>query len=1416
MDNKWQNSYFFEVSWEVCNKVGGIYTVVSTKIPCMQERFGNNYFAVGPDVWKGKDNRDFMEDRSLFAEWRKYAESKGIFFRIGRWNIAGQPLAIMVDYRSLISKKDDILAEGWRDYKLDSISGQWDYIEPLLFGYASGRLIQSFYEFHVFPQEKVYAQFHEWMTGSGLLYLKKNQPQIATLFTTHATVLGRCLAGNGMPLYSEMGNYDADELANRFGVKAKYSLEKISALHADCFTAVSEITNQECRSFLNKPIDVLTPNGFDDHFVPQTELFDRKRQEAREKLLRAASSLLGQELGPDTVLFINSGRYEFKNKGIDLFIDSLAELNRRPIEKTVVAFLAIPAGHGPVRADLSYKEAGRETEQTFCTHYLNDPDNDPILNRLKFCGLQNKAEDKVKVVFFPCYLDGEDGLFNLPYYDLLIGFDASLFPSYYEPWGYTPMESIAFRIPTLTTSLAGFGRWILDKEKDHAGVQVVERNDRNAPEAVEAITSFMQEFTSLSEEQKGQWRENAFNLSRSFLWKHLISYYENAFAEAGKKWQQSASLLGKPIPLAQGQMAIAAGQGPEWRKILIEYRLPEKLERLKELANNLWWCWDTQAQELWERIDKNKWESCGHNPLALLSQLNATRFQGLQQDEVFMEHLDRVYDRFTQYMEEGKRKQGPKVAYFCMEYGLHESLKIYSGGLGILAGDYLKEASDKNVDMIGVGLLYRYGYFEQHIDNNGNQNAQYIPQVFSKLPLLPVRDKEGRWRTVSISLPGRDLHAKLWQVNVGRIPLYLLDTDIEENSETDRSITYQLYGGDWENRFKQEMLLGIGGIRILRQMDIHPDVYHCNEGHGAFTLLERLRHFIESEGMGFWQARELVRASSLFTTHTPVPAGHDAFQEDIVRTYLGAWATRLKISWPEFMALGRISKDHVLDKFSMSHLAVNLSSAVNGVSRIHGRVSQEMFAPLYPGFYANEVPVGYVTNGVHLSTWAHSEWKDLFARHFGPDFFRNVSDPAPWQKIYEVPDKEISRIRNHRRAALIEFVKAQLQAEWPERGESPQNLIKAISTLRPDVLTIGFARRFATYKRAHLLFKNLGRLSRIVNNPERPVQFIFAGKAHPADGGGQALIRQIIEVSRQEAFLGKIIFLENYNIDVAKHLIQGVDVWMNTPTRNMEASGTSGEKALMNGVLNFSVLDGWWAEGYREGAGWALKEEQTYSNTTYQDELDAETIYTMLEKEVIPAFYFQDTESRTEEPPHKSAGENPIWTGFIRNSFSQIAPHYTMRRQLDDYYNLYYNHLSSQYRKLKADDMKLAIEKTRWMLRIGSAWPSIQATAYNCQDSTKAPLQMGEASTFEITLFLAGLKPEEIGVEVVFGHKTNDKVNALSRVEPLQLKHCADGKATYSARLILDGSGVYDYAFRIYPRNPDFPESEKFRTIRWF
>ncbi|HQG68489.1 MAG TPA: alpha-glucan family phosphorylase, partial [Paludibacteraceae bacterium] len=617
-------------------------------------------------------------------------------------------------------------------------------------------------------------------------------------------------------------------------------------------------------------------------------------------------------------------------------------------------------------------------------------------------------------------------------------------------------------------------------------------------------------------------------------------------------------------------------------------------------------------------LDKDAWAESGYNPVQLLNMLSYERLVEVEKDAHFMSNLDRIYNEFQAYLHQPFAPDKPSIAYFSIEYGLTEVLKIYSGGLGILAGDYLKEASDCGVDLTAVGLLYRYGYFTQSLSVDGDQIEIYDKQNFNTLPIVQVRDENGQAVVIEVPYPGRTVYANLWKVSVGRINLFLLDTDNEMNSEADRSITFELYGGDWENRLKQEIMLGIGGILTLKKLGIEKDVYHCNEGHAALINLQRLADLVTEKKLSFHEALEIVRSSSLYTVHTPVPAGHDRFDEALFGKYMKDYAALLNISWDDLMNLGRENPDDPNDKFSMSVFACNTCQEVNGVSWLHGKVSQEMFQPIWKGYYPEELHVSYVTNGVHLPTWTTSEWKGVYEKYLGKDFYDDQSNMILWQAIYEVPDQVIWETRVKMKNKLIDYIRLQFQENWLKSQGDPSRIMSVLESMNPNALIIGFGRRFATYKRAYLLFTDLKRLSKIVNDPAKPVQFIFSGKAHPADQGGKALIKRIVEVSRMPEFLGKIIFLENYDMHLAKRLISGVDIWLNTPTRPLEASGTSGQKAQMNGVLNFSVLDGWWLEGYVKGAGWAITEKRTYDNDAYQDQLDAATIYSMLENEIIP------------------------------------------------------------------------------------------------------------------------------------------------------------------------------------------------------
>ena len=826
--------------------------------------------------------------------------------------------------------------------------------------------------------------------------------------------------------------------------------------------------------------------------------------------------------------------------------------------------------------------------------------------------------------------------------------------------------------------------------------------------------------------------------------------------------------------------------------------------KLEELARNMWWAWNHDARSLFRNLDEKIYEEVDGNPVMLLERLSYERMEQLAQDEAVIKKMNEVYAAFRQYMDVKPDSKRPSVAYFCMEYGLSQVLKIYSGGLGVLAGDYLKEASDSNVDMCAVGFLYRYGYFTQTLSMDGQQIANYEAQNFGSLPLERELDKDGNPLMVEVPYLNYTVYASVWRVNVGRIKLYLLDTDNDMNSEFDRSITHALYGGDWENRLKQEILLGIGGVLTLKKLGIKKDIYHCNEGHAALCNVQRLLDYV-NEGLTFNQALELVRASSLYTVHTPVPAGHDYFDEALFGKYMGGYPAMLGISWDEFIGMGRQNPDDHSERFCMSTFACNTCQEVNGVSWLHGKVSQEMFSGIWKGYFPEESHVGYVTNGVHFPTWSANEWRKLYAKHFDKKFMSDQSNEKIWEAIYDVPDEEIWETRVKLKSKLIYYIRKEFRDSWLKNQGDPSRVVSLMDKINPNALLIGFGRRFATYKRAHLLFTDLDRLSKIVNNPNYPVQFLYTGKAHPADGAGQGLIKKIYEISQRPEFLGKIIFLENYDMQLARRLVSGVDIWMNTPTRPLEASGTSGEKALMNGVLNLSVLDGWWLEGYREGAGWALTEKRTYANQAHQDQLDAATIYSLLENEILPLYYARN-----------SKGYSTGWVKTIKNSIARIAPHYTMKRQLDDYYSKFYNKEAARFKVLSADNNKKAKEIAAWKESVAEKWDQIQVvSSEKCDALVQGQIESGKDYTIRIVVDEKGLK-DAIGIELVTIHTDSEGKDHIYSVEPLKVVKTEGDLYTFEVCHSINNAGSFKVAYRMFPKNEDLPHRQDFCYVKWF
>jgi phosphorylase/glycogen(starch) synthase len=1282
----------------------------------------------------------------------------------------------------------------------------------VLFGWAAAQVIESYVATFCRPTDAITAHFHEWMTSSGGLYLRKYVPRVATVFTTHATVMGRSLAGNGYPLYSGLEGFNADELARRFNVTAKHSLEKTAAVYSDAFLTVSDITAEECKYLLSKEVDLVTPNGFEDDFVWSGEEFDAKRREARDIMIRVAEACWNHKFEKEPLIVGTSGRYEFKNKGLDVFLESLKTLAATHRDREILAYITVPAGNDGARRDLAAHLLDPASEidgaqLKYTTHYLSNPEWDPIVQAVSGSVLLGE-ESSVKIIFVPTYLDGADGIFNKHYYELLVGMDVTVYASYYEPWGYTPLESIAFSVPTVTTTLAGFGAWAHKVDPENFGVRVVERTDSNEAEVAEKIASLIAKFSEQTPVQIDKACSDARRLADEAEWEKFIAYYAEAYRTAAEN--STVRLNSDDYSSVQAEQNTTIHRPwdtntPTWTRLMVEKNLPPRLHALEVLSRNLWWSWAADVHKIFSEIDPELWSDTNHNPIEFIDKLSYARFVELEKDKEFLKKLDNAYAAFEAYMAQKGEQKGPKIAYFSMEYGLHASLKIYSGGLGILAGDYLKEASDKNVPMVAVGLLYRYGYFTQKLSAQGAQEATYEAQNFFKLPISPVRDAKGGWVNVQVALPGRNVTARVWRCDVGRTELFLLDTDHDLNLPEDRSITHYLYGGDWENRLKQEMLLGIGGIRLLDALGIEQDVFHCNEGHAAFIGIERLKNLVQNSGLTYSEAYEVVRSSSLFTTHTPVPAGHDAFDESMMRQYLSHYADIFGISWDEFMNLGRTHAGDHYEKFSMSALASRLSQEVNGVSWLHGEVTKEILGDLWPGYYKDELHVGYVTNGVHFPTWAASGMRRLYNKYFPEGFGLPDYDIEAWQKVKEIDDATLWDERMKLKNRLLKTITKRIADPKQARYDNPGHVVKVRESLKDEVLTIGFARRFATYKRAYLLFKNLDRLAAIVNNKERPVRFVFAGKAHPNDRPGQDIIKRIVEVSNMPQFVGKVIFLQNYDMNLARRLVQGVDVWLNTPTRPLEASGTSGEKCVMNGVLQFSVLDGWYVEGYREGAGWMLPQERTYKDQNFQDELDAEMIYTTIEESITPLYYDRGADNI----PHG-------WVQWVKSCVADVASHFTTNRMLTDYEERFYGKLFERKEKIDADDYRIARELAAWKQKVTAAWDNVKILQVKRFNVDREAIMVGRKYHIEVTIDLAGLGHEDVGAEFVIANQIEpgEPVKVIG-CKQLQYVKTEGGAVIYAVEMEPGETGSYDFTIRVYPHSDMLAYRMDLPLVKW-
>ena len=848
------------------------------------------------------------------------------------------------------------------------------------------------------------------------------------------------------------------------------------------------------------------------------------------------------------------------------------------------------------------------------------------------------------------------------------------------------------------------------------------------------------------------------------------------------------------------------------RTFTIEPSLPQELAPLIELAHNLWWCWNGEVLDLFRRLDPKGWEECYHNPVAMLGRIDQRRLMELAADDGFLANLQRVYADLQSYVNKtgwyrksfgGDRT--PVIAYFCAEYGLTECLPIYSGGLGVLAGDHLKSASALDVPLVGIGLLYQQGYFRQRLNADGWQLELFPRNDFHNMPVTLMRNSTGQPLAISVDMPGRQCRAQIWRTTVGRISLYLLDSNVPENSPEDRHITAQLYGGDQEMRIRQEILLGIGGVRMLKELGITPKAYHMNEGHSAFLGLERTRMLMAEHGISFDEGCEAVAATNVFTTHTPVPAGNDAFEPWLIDKYFSSYWPQLGIGREQFLGLGRQEPNNKNEPLNLTVLALRFSSFRNGVSELHGAVSRKLWSGVWPSLPTEEVPVTHVTNGIHTRTWLSNDLATLYDRYLGPDWNEKPAEVSVWRSVDQIPDTELWRTHERRRERLVAFARKHIHDQLVKRGAGSSELAAAEEVLDPEALTIGFSRRFATYKRASLIMSDLERLAKLLNDQNRRVQIIFAGKAHPRDNPGKDLIRQIVHVARQEEFCRCIVFLEDYDLNVARYLVQGVDVWLNTPLRPMEASGTSGMKVAANGGLNLSILDGWWAEAYDPTVGWAIGSGETYDDLEYQNAVESQALYDLLEKEVVPLFYDRGGD-------HIPRG----WIAKMKAAIGKLAPMYNTNRMVRQYVENFYVKAAARWDDLMGADMVHAKELASWKRKIREHFGNVRIESVSDNIGANGTgSRVGRNIRVDAIVDLEQLQPQDVAVELYYGTLDDEGQIGNGQALPMTKVEGDSRRVKYSVEMPCQTSGMSGYTVRVLPHHDSLCDPRDLAMVRW-
>lgn len=1415
MSQDLSNATLFEVSWEVCNKVGGIYAVVSSKILEALAVFGENYFLLGPDLG---NNPDFEEtDEPCWQELRQETDRRNLSCRFGRWNIPGRPKVILVGYRDRYDQSQ-LLFSLWNRYGVDSISGGWDYVEPVMFSTACGEVIEAACKaLHIPADGPALAHFHEWMCGGGLLYLKTNAPYVGTVFTTHATMLGRSMAGSGFDIYKQMHQINPKHEAGAYNITAKCSMETASAREADCFTTVSRITADEAGVFLGRTPDVLTLNGLDLRVIPDYSRDRSLATASRQRLLEAAGRLLRRQLPEDTRVFLVSGRYEYHNKGIDVFLDALGMVNTAlsQSQSNVLALCAVMGGHSGVNADAVSGDPAKLPGQGgfwISSHHVYNQPNDPILNACQRLGLDNRPENHVQVIFDPALLDGKDGFLNMRYEEVLAACDLGVFPSWYEPWGYTPQESAAHAVPTVTTDLSGFGMWVRSsRQRDKNGVTIICRRQTSYDETAASLRDVLLQYASLPEEQMQEHRHMVRHVAEGCSWEQFFPYYVQAYGLALDKARQRSSQPAGGSTTLTRVLATTMSTTPNLHSFTALTSLPPAIGRLRELAHNLWWSWHPECHYLFSALNEEEWERSNHNPIATLEKATRARLIIVAHEQSYLRLYNQTMAAFDAYMAEAPQSFGPltpqqPLAYFSTEYGLSECLPIYSGGLGVLSGDHLKSASDLNIPLVAVGLLYKNGYFRQIIDKNGDQTPVYPENDFATLPIEQVKDQDGKPREIYLQMPGRRLHVQIWLVRVGRINLYLLDTNLPSNTAEDRKITARLYEADRDIRLRQEILLGRGGVSMLRALDIRPAAYHMNEGHSAFLIFERIRLLMQENGLSFEEAGEVVRGSTLFTTHTPVDAGNERFSLESMEAYFKPYIQTVGISWQTLVNMGRFEGSE-RNVFEMTVLALKYSMKANGVSALHGVVSRHMWQEGWQGVPVAEIPIFSVTNGIHVPSYAGPAMCPLLQKHLGEGWQELTPDDPKWTRIADIPDADLWTARQTQKKHLLEAIRSSLPEFFKKFAIPYEKQQEMTSRLTPETLVIGFARRFAPYKRATLLFADVDRLARILEKSGQPVIFVFAGKAHPADGQGIGLIRELFQHMLSPRFFGKIFFIEDYSLAVSRLMVQGCDVWLNNPRRPYEACGTSGQKVAVNGGLNLSVADGWWCEGYNGTNGWTIGPLVAKGSLgpEQSDYDDAASLYSLLEDKVIPLYFERDADNR----PHN-------WLLRVRKAMQTLIAQYSSHRMLRDYLSDYYIPAATSHQELRSNHYALARHLSQWKQDVNVRFGSVQMDTIRIEGIKEDSLLDGQSLHVAVTVHPGSMKLDELLVQLVAGPGDGSTFTETPDVVEMQPEsEGVDGTMTFVCTYTPSRSGIHVYGVRVMPCTEGLSSPLETRLVLW-